>query len=236
LATDYGHARLTEANGVLARARLQHAFGESDAEEIARKGLRVLRSAMNWLEDTEDFEAAHFKLDEAGRWVRETFGCTLKWDPEKGYQQMCPVALAHTRIGMSYEARDIESLCSVCGLDPRLCRHVRGRTYDVPRIRVVGKCNVCGAKADCEHLEGDVYPVYCFHYITKVRKLDALSLVSRPAQPDARIEGMSVSVSDLRSQLGEGWIPGMPVTCNRCLQECTGVVEIPRRLEDLDSG
>jgi hypothetical protein len=52
---------------------------------------------MNWLEDSEHFEQAHRTLDDAGRFIRQSFGCTLAFK-DGAYRQDCPVALAHNRI------------------------------------------------------------------------------------------------------------------------------------------
>ena len=43
-------------------------------ERLALSGLAELRSAMDWLEDTDEFEIAHKLLDESGRQVRVDFG------------------------------------------------------------------------------------------------------------------------------------------------------------------
>ena len=84
---------------------------------------------MDWLEDTEHFETAHVALDAAGREVRTTFGCELTFS-EGRYWQDCPVALAHTRLGLSpgFVVRSAE--CSICGRDPWECNHITGRMYD----------------------------------------------------------------------------------------------------------
>ena len=67
-----------------------------DPERRARKGLSILRSAVDWLEDSDQFDHAHKVLDDAGRQVRTTFGCNLTFEPGKGYSQTCPVALLTT--------------------------------------------------------------------------------------------------------------------------------------------
>ena len=161
-----------------------------------REALATLRSAMNWLEDTEHFEVAHAVLDEAGLLARTAFseGCVLPYR-DGGYFMECPVALAHNRVGMSagFVARVVE--CSVCRHDPDECPHITGRIYD-------GK--------------------HC-HRIVMQADLLEISLVARPNQPDARIMSMSVGTSHLRQELGKEFVPGMPVTCDRCLSQCDGV-------------
>jgi hypothetical protein len=73
---------------------------DDEAEAKARSAFPTLRSAMNWLEDGPYFEEAHTQIDQAGRFVRETFGCPLLFE-DGTYYQTCPVALAHNRIGLS---------------------------------------------------------------------------------------------------------------------------------------
>ncbi len=229
-AVEVGLGHLRAGNRLLAKAKLRVATGGDNAEAPAREGLRSYRSAMNWLEDTGDFEAAHWKLDEAGHWVRMAFGGTLRYDRDGGYSQACPVALAHFRVGISMEARDTTALCSVCGADPRTCRHVTFRTYRASQMRVAGVCNVCKSE-HCRqgHADGRLHDLECFHVVTSLAKVDALALVSRPAIPDARIESESVPITRLKEELGPRWVPGMPVSCDRCLGRCRGVREMPSR-------
>src|ERR1700744_398531 len=63
--------------------------------EKLRNALATLRSAMNWLEDPEYFEAVHGILDKAGMLARTEFpeGCRLHYE-EETYFIECPVALA----------------------------------------------------------------------------------------------------------------------------------------------
>ncbi|KAB1118473.1 hypothetical protein F6X54_03280 [Micromonospora aurantiaca] len=77
------------------------ADGDSGAAEgKAREGLSAYASALNWAEDTDLEDTVHQEMDRAATWVRQTFGCTLA---RKGteYFQRCPVALAHTRVGVN---------------------------------------------------------------------------------------------------------------------------------------
>ena len=166
----------------------------NEPERQARLALRTLRSALDWLEDTEHFKDAHEALDQAGKRVRLTFGCRVAFDSERGYAQTCPVALAHNRIGMSPTIVIEESKCSICGNDPEECDHITGQTYD---------------------------GVYCIRRITKARILE-ISLVNRPNQPDARIEYCSISYNDLREELGPSFQYGMDVSCDNCLSPCKG--------------
>jgi hypothetical protein len=57
-------------------------------------------------------------------------------------------------------------------------------------------------------------------------QLDEISLVSRPASPDARIHRQAVTVGYRTAGLGEGFTPGMTVICERRLGECGGPIQI----------
>ncbi|MGQ0804992.1 MAG: hypothetical protein ACT4PI_14170 [Actinomycetota bacterium] len=221
-----GEGRLRRGQQAMARARLQLFLGNAhEAESVARRALADFAGAMNWLEDTPEFEVAHHRLDEAGRWVREMFGCWLERE-DTTYARTCPADLAHNRIGLSPGMRNLVRECSVCGLDPRLCRHVTGKAYNAPRRLIGDRCNLCGL-ATCQHVDGEVGPVFCYHLITEVGTLDEVSLVSRPAQPMARLSRVTVPLADLTAELGpRGWVRGMDVSCDRCLTACHGVREV----------
>ena len=169
-----------------------------EPERHAREGLKTLRSAVDWLEDSEQFDRAHEAIDWAGRSVRETLGCRLAFDPKSGYGQTCPVALAHTRAGMSTAIIIRESECSICGQDHEDCDHIGGREYD-------GK--LCG------------------RIITRA-EIDHISFVSRPNHIDARISFTTVSVEELPEELGPDFQYGTPVSCDACLKPCPGMHEI----------
>jgi hypothetical protein len=209
----------------MGRARLQVFLGNRDAAEpLARSALADFAGAMNWLEDTPGFEVAHYRLDEAGRWIRETFGCWLE-RKDTTYARTCPADLAHKRVGLSPGMSNVIRECSVCGQEPRVCRHVKGKSYDAPRRMVGGRCNLCGAH-ECEHLDGELGLAYCSHLIVKA-DLDEVSFVPRPAQPMARIGRITMSTDELEAELGpKGWKPGMDVSCDRCLKSCMGVREV----------
>lgn len=210
-------------------AHLQVALGEAqEAERLARGALADFRGAMNWLEDTPDFDVAHILLDEAGRWIRETFGCWLQRESTT-YSRTCPADLAHIRIGFSPGMTNVVRECTVCGQDPRHCRHIKGRTYPAVCRIVGGDCNLCGAEV-CDHQDGEPGDVVCTHWIVSCEVIE-ISLVPRPAQPMARIHKESMSLKELADSLGPGWVPGMDVSCDRCLRVCLGVHEVdPVRL------
>jgi hypothetical protein len=56
-----------------------------------------------------------------------------------------------------------------------------------------------------------------------------VSLVARPAHPDARLQSVSVATADVRASLGARFRTGMPVSCDRCLSSCDGVTEVYER-------
>ena len=219
-----GPARLIRGQRAMARARLQNFLG-SDDQSLARGALVDFAGAMNWLEDTPEFEIAHYRLDEAGRWVRERFGCWLKRDGTT-YTRTCPADLAHNRIGLSPGMRNVIRICSVCGLDPRLCRHVTGKVYETSRRLIGDRCNLCD-QIRCNHEDGQLGSVACYHVISAVGNFDEVSIVARPAQPMARIRRVRVPLEDLKEKLGpRGWQPGMEVSCDKCLTGCLGVREV----------
>jgi hypothetical protein len=175
-----------------------------EAIEKARSSAKTLRSAMNWLEDSEYFEEAHRALDDAGRFIRQNFRCTIALS-NGAYRQNCPVALAHNRVGLSVEAIIKKSSCSICWLDPQDCAHITGRIYDgEPCIRV----------------------------IEETEPLPTVALVYRPSVPDARFLSLSFTKSELRKLFGSKFRPGMPLFCDRCLSECEGVND-PREASPL---
>lgn len=211
----------------MCQARLAYLRGDPTAQPTAREALTFLRAAVDNLDDQREQLDAHFGLDQAGRWVRATFGCSLEQD-EKGYSRTCPVDLGHERWGSSIGADNAVRICMVCGQDARLCRHVAGRIYDARAQRIDGGCNVCGSIDACDHKPGETYPIVCSRLITKV-DLREISIVSRPADTGARFFKISVSTEALRASLGpDGWEPGMPVSCDRCLHPCGGLLELGR--------
>ena len=167
-----------------------------DSEAKARSSAETLRSAMDWLEDTDHFEIAHQALDHAGRFIRKSFGCQLTFRDNRYYQE-CPVALAHTRIGFSIAATVKKQSCSICGRDPHDCSHITGRMYDGERcVRII---------EDAEIFE--------------------VSLVNRPSMPDARITSAPILDSELREQFGSKFRHGIRVSCDRCLSQCEGIYD-----------
>lgn len=175
----------------------------TEQERILRQAVTTVRSAMNWAEaadDTATFDAAHQLLDTTGRYLRETFGCTLAREGTEYYQE-CPVALAHNRMGMS------------------------------PTIVFRLECSVCkGNPYTCDHIEGDEYGGQVCSYHRKLDRITEVSLVGNPRFPDNRFLKVSVDRSDLRAGLGDAFVPGVEVNCDRCLTPCTGIFRPYREL------
>lgn len=195
-----GHERLRAGSRKYGRVARLVSLG-SAAEGLQaelRQSFHALRGAMNYLEydDMAAFETAHLRLDAAGKLAREEFpdGCQLAYRDGE-YRQECPVALAHNRMGLSPGIKIKAMECSICGDDPDDCEHIRGREYDGHR---------------------------CVHIITELDVME-VSLVGRPAQPDARVTGVGIQMNKLKEKLGKDFYPGVPVTCDRCLSPCGGI-------------
>jgi hypothetical protein len=153
---------------------------------------------MDQLEDTADFETAHIELDRAGRFVSQTFGCWYEMS-EGRHWQICPVALAHVRLGMSPGFVIKRERCSICGRPTAGCPHLAGVLYGDRR-------------AYRQIVEADLLEI---------------SIVSRPQDPKARIEGVAYPPDRLRAEHGTAFEPGRPLRCRVCARPCQGVLEFP---------
>jgi len=201
-----------------------NADGQSldNAERDARAALTLFARSLDWAEDTEEEDEAHRLMDQAGTWVRETFGCQLTRSGTR-YSQTCPVALAHNRIGMSIGGT-AKRLCSLCGDDLSECEHIPGTSYLVPGgVSSLGWCRVCLQEA-CEHTPDQNHRVSVVGII-KQMDLVEVSFVPKPAQPEARIMEMTIPVPELIEALGDTFVPGDEVSCGRCLRECEGLTK-----------
>jgi hypothetical protein len=193
-----GLARRRHAQDELTEVELLLANGHPDAAEAAaRRSLASFASSLNWLEDTEEFDTAHQLLDLAGAYVRRTFGCTIHWTGS-GYEQRCPVAVAHKRIGVSPEIVVDGWDCTICNADAETCEHIVGRFYEG---------EMCGRRA-----RGPI-------------RLLGIAWVTRPDQPDARLTALPLSTDEIRAKMPPDWRPGMPLACDRCLLPCDGIEE-----------
>jgi hypothetical protein len=196
--------------------------GRERAESNARQALSSYASSLNWAEGSDDEEKAHQRMDAAGNWVRRAFGCHLHRE-NKTYSQRCPVALAHDRVGLSVGGA-ARRICSLCGDDLSECEHRRGVAYMVPGGSAdLGWCRVCLKESGCSHRADEQHRVGVVSII-KEMELQEVSIVGRPAHPDARFEIIGIDAGKLQARLGAAFSPGVPVNCDRCLQVCEGLV------------
>jgi hypothetical protein len=213
--------RLATAETKLAVAESMPTSENDDAESEARAALSGFASALNWAEGGPFEQAVHARMDQAGRWVRERFGCKLHREGNE-YFQRCPIALGHNRIGMSVAGLS-RKVCSICGEDFSECPHIPGKQYIVEGgLGPLEWCRVCGERDGCEHLSDERYRARLIVIIVEMQ-LEEVSIVDSPAFRDARITSMSYTLDDLRQALGEDFEPGADVACNRCLLDCDGL-------------
>lgn len=197
--------------------------GPREAERDAREALKLYRASLDWAEDTDLEDEAHRMMDDAGRWVHETFGCHVERVGHE-YRQVCPVALGHNRIGLSIGGHAAVRVCSLCGEDISECEHLPRSAYLVPGgPEDLGWCRVC-LKETCDHDRNTTYRV---SVVAIIRELDLheVSIVSKPAHPEARIHSISISHADLKAELGPEFEPGIDVSCDRCLTQCEGLIK-----------
>lgn len=215
--------RRDEARRLHAAARRKLRGARPDrtrSEGLARRALERYARSLDWSEDSDMEDEAHRLLDRAGKWVRLTFGCHLAWDGT-GYRQECPVSLAHNRIGLSVGG-PARRKCSLCGQDVSECEHLPGFAYVVPGgTEELGWCRICLAKA-CVHTPEDVERVSMISIIYDM-DLEEVSIVAKPAHPEARLTSISVSTEELGAALGEAFVPGAKVSCDRCVGACAGL-------------
>lgn len=55
--------------------------------------------------------------------------------------------------------------------------------------------------------------------------IDEVSVVSKPAHPEARFSAIDIPISDLVEKLGDAFTPGVEVSCDRCLLPCPGLMK-----------
>lgn len=192
-----------------------------NAEQLAREALLHLARYLDWVEDTLDEAAAHVEMDLAGRWVRETFGCRLSF-VDGTYAITCPVDLAHTRMGFSIGGTATR-ICSLCGKDLSACPHDLHIAYMVPGgLEDLGWCRVCLKREACQHLASLSHRANVVSIITDM-DLEEISIVAKPAHPEARITRTTLPTKDLRDALGADFVPGIEVSCDKCLNPCQGL-------------
>lgn len=205
----------------------------AEAERLARSALERFARCLDWAEDTDMEGAAHRLLDRAGRWVHATFGCQVKWDGAN-YVQDCPLALAHNRLGMSVGGV-AKRKCSLCAEDVSECEHLPGVAYLVPGgVEELGWCRICLAK-ECDHTCDDVERVSMVSIIYEM-DLEEVSLVAKPAHPEARLTSVTLPTADLREKLGPTFVPGVTLGCDRCAVPCPGLTRHGDWLRDREDG
>lgn len=211
---------LAEAMSLRGRALAVLSSDHDAAERYARAALDRVVRAFWWAEEMPEEEAVHELMHDLGRWVRETFGCTIV-AKDGVYEETCPVSLAHRRMGMSV-GFTAQRLCTLCGEDISECPHLPGTAYLVPGgIGPAGCCAVCLSEICTEHDLEQTYRVSAVARIVDM-DLEEISLVSRPRNPEARFISISMSNDDLRDLLGPGFVVGMPLSCDKCLSGCWG--------------
>ena len=202
-------------------------MGDPEAESVARRMLAVAASAFWNAEDIDLESPTHSEMDSYGAWVRTTLGCHLVYESGTYYQR-CPIAIAHKRIGMSVGFTVRRRICSICGEDWSDCIHSPSELYHVRGgANQEGYCRVCGIENCTKHYSGRTYRTPPIAIVTEVEQLNEISLVPKPAQPDARLTSIPINTKSLRAALGPSFSPGMPVTCNRCFGPCGGIEEFP---------
>jgi hypothetical protein len=211
------------ANAHFAEAKQLLGTDRAEAESEARAAIAAAARGFWRAEETPLEEAMHQLMHRIGRWTRERFGCFLHFDGNR-YEQRCPLAIAHTRMGFSI-GFTAKRICSICGEDLSECPHIRGRAYWVRGGKgPTGHCPVC-MQEDCEHDPETLYRVSVISIIKEMRGRE-VSIVRRPAFAEARMLAQPVSTADLAAHLGRDFRPGVEVSCDLCLGDCWGIEEI----------
>jgi hypothetical protein len=216
------------------RRQAKRAYGQSvlyagiddqAAEQAAIKSLSLVTRAF-WNADDSDLEAQiHDDMHRYGKHKRQTFGCHLAY-ANGAYYQRCPIAIAHKRFGMSVGFTVISRVCSICGDELADCDHLLGQLYDVPGgVGPAGVCPVCMHSECTEHSPDKLYKAAVVA-IVKRADLNEISIVRKPAQPEARATSLPVTLNNLKQVFGPDFISGMPVSCDKCLQPCSGFEEV----------
>lgn len=215
-------SRRRTADQSLSDARAALSAGDAAGAELAgRRALHEYAGCLNVAEDSSEEVDAHQAMDRAGRWVRMQFGCRLRREGSSYFDE-CPVSLGHVRVGLSIGGT-ARKICALCGVDVSECPHLRGTAYLVPGgSGDLGWCRVCLSKGACPHSPSQLYRVSVVAIVTELH-LEEASIVSKPAMPDARFTSQSVSTSELHEALGDTFVPGVEVSCDKCLRRCEGL-------------
>ena len=78
---------------------------------------------------------------------------------------------------------------------------------------------------DCQHDFETLHRVSVVAIIKEIHGRE-VSIVRRPAFPEARMLTEPISTAELAEHLGENFWPGVEVSCDLCLGECWGFTEI----------
>jgi hypothetical protein len=214
--------RATRAYGVSLRlADLE----QERAHRLIRGSLEMAASATYWLDGSPHLTDAHFQIHQIGRSARELFpeGCHLFWTGSS-YEHRCPVPIAHKRFGNSATLIVARRRCSLCGEDVSECPHLPHHMYRArggPASSPWGRCPLCHEEA-CKHDPSKTFLVRPVAIVEEVVRVEEISLVSRPKQPDARFTALPVETEAVAAALGSDFNVGMQVSCSQCLQPCGG--------------
>lgn len=190
-------------------------FSYKEQEKLYRKALSILRSAYNW--SCRDKKLL-FELHRVGKIIKKRFGCKYTFK-ENQYIRDCPVELAHIPFGFSIGG-EAKKICSICLKDPLDCEHIKGNYYDSVICKKNNSlCNIC-LKEKCIHIEGESYDRVRAVNIIQEIKLDHVSIVSNPADPDAVFTEIPIDRKTIFQRLGPHIIHfkwGQPLICNHCI-------------------
>lgn len=208
----------------------QHYKAKDPERAMAVVGTALISAARAfwWAEDSPLEERQHQLMHQIGRWKRKNLGCSLSHDGTR-YTQKCPVAIAHKKIGFSIGFTAIR-FCSICreDLSSDACSHFRDRTYWVRGGAHSGDpCRLCN-KNSCPHRSDTLYRARVVSVIDENSKINIqeVSIVRKPAQPEARLVEIPVDLQKLAKRLGPDFLPGVRIPCNQCIEPCSGFSEI----------
>lgn len=212
------------AKSAFADAQRSVAHDRIRAERKIRQALDSAAKAFWWAEDTDMEERQHILLHQIGRWRRRNnLGCLLAYERNR-YSQRCPAAIAHKRIGLSIGFTGIR-ICSICHKDiSDDCPHLRDRSYWVRGgADAEGACRVCLQKA-CTHHANRLYRARVISIIGNKSSVDLeeVSIVRKPANPEARLTELPIDLEQLAAHLGGDFLPGVSISCDQCLGPCQG--------------
>jgi hypothetical protein len=216
-----GLDKLREARHAMTSARFALAANDSSAEAHLLAAAEGYWSAMNWLEGAEGFDTAHEEIHEVGRTIRANYAgsmCKLGPRDDGSFSHRCPVFLCHKRFGMSIGATS-DSICSICYTDASECPHIPGESYEVVSSNDPW-CNVCGKTKCSTHEVGTRYDTEAGMVVTNA-VLHEVSIVARPAMPDARIREIPIDADAVEAAIGH-LPPHAYLKCDKCLDPCQG--------------